>query len=158
MFTAAVLLLGVASTVSAQSVNGHAHTLTRDFPSGPDEARITFVAVTLKDGTVVGHAKVKFLRNDVRLKIDIDCLLVSENFATLSGVITHSNDPSLINNHVFFAVGDEVEDANSNDLITRLFYIPFPVPPNELCELVGIPPRNAFFFPLGSDDVIRVRP
>ena len=56
----------------------------------------SFFAVQQADGTVTGRAEVHDISADVTVRIDVNCLNVIGNVATISGIVTRSSDPSRV--------------------------------------------------------------
>ena len=66
-----------------------------------NQESISFSAVQHANGTVTGNAEVHDISADVTVGIDVNCLNVIGNVATISGIVTRSSDPSRV------PVGDE---------------------------------------------------
>ncbi len=83
----------------------------------------SFAAVALKDGTNTGQAELFNRGQDARIHIAIDCLRIfNGNTATISGVVTQSNVPSLVGQGAIFEVQDNGEGGNATpDTISRVF-------------------------------------
>jgi len=69
----------------------------------------SFTAKTDIDGTSSGEAQLQARQADNRLHMNIDCLVVSGNQATMSGTVTQSTDPAFENSDFLFAVEDNGE-------------------------------------------------
>lgn len=125
LLASALLFIGPgrSTTVIAQnsgpSANGHGNLTT----VGGALRTFSFHARTEKDGTVKGEVTLHNRRTDTFVKVDIDCLHVVGNIATMSGTVTHSDDPTLdfTGWHSIFRVVDNGEGADSPpDLMTGL--------------------------------------
>jgi hypothetical protein len=140
------VLVGSSATASAQKVSGGGINLFGD--------TFGFNAKVLPDGSTRGQAQF-ILRfspdNTVRLHVDIDCLHVSGNKASMSGVVTDSNDPTAVGRSLFFAVIDNGQGGTSSPDET---FGPFADLPFD-CD-VGVPP-DEFFVPIASGN-IKVKP
>jgi hypothetical protein len=91
--------------------------------SGGEFRSFSFSAVTFLDGTARGQAQVYPRGLDAFAHIAIDCLQISGNVAHMSGVITHTSDPTVFiaGEYVHFAVEDNGEGANApSDRITGI--------------------------------------
>jgi hypothetical protein len=84
-----------------------------------------FNAVELPDGTVNGHLNYMFRAGDLDIKMDIDCMSINTNRATLSGTITDVTGNTA--GYPFVVVGAQasftVQDngnGNGGDLISDL--------------------------------------
>jgi hypothetical protein len=105
-----------------------------------EKSTFTFNAIQHNDGTVNGHLVYNLRGSDISIKMDIDCLNIIGNQATLSGTVTQvtGTAPSFIfeGQKAVFKVEDNGEGgAAPPDLISDLFLfagatcnVPFPVP------------------------------
>ena len=75
--------------------------------------RYSFHAVMLPDGTARGEAEFHDVTAGVSGHIDINCLNVVGNTATLSGIVTRTSDPTLEGFQGIFQVVDNGEGAKS---------------------------------------------
>jgi hypothetical protein len=143
------VLVGSSATASAQMVSGGGINLFGD--------TFGFNAKVMPDGSTRGQAQF-ILRFDLlptlRLHVDIDCLCVSGNRASMSGIVTDSNDPEAIGEQLLFAVIDNGQGRNSPPDGTLG---PFFVPSFDNCKLAGVPPDGAFVFNIASGN-IKVKP
>ena len=57
---------------------------------------ISFSAVQRADGTASGSAEVHDISAGVNARIEVDCLNVIGNVATISGIVTRSSDPTRV--------------------------------------------------------------
>ena len=105
---AATILTGTAAAAVAASASGSGHILF-----GANNEFITFNAVRQSDGTVSGTAVVHDVSAGVTAKIDVNCLNVVGNTATISGVVTSSSDPTLVGFEGIFQVVDNGEGAGA---------------------------------------------
>jgi hypothetical protein len=113
--SASITLVGAQN--SGPAANGHGNTTAVN-----DELRtFSFNAIQKKDGTVTGNMTLHNRGLDTFTKVDINCLLVTGNIATMSGVVTHSDDPRGDSKGLpaIFRVVDNGEGENSPpDLIS----------------------------------------
>ena len=58
-------------------------------PEGNEKSTFVFNAVQHNDGSVVGHLNYMFRASGIDIQMDLDCLDINGNRATLSGVVTH---------------------------------------------------------------------
>lgn len=101
-----------------------------------DELRtFSFHASTDKDGNVTGSAEVHNRELDIRSHIEINCLEVSGNIATMSGVVTNSSDPNVEGSPSVFRVRDNGEGAKAApDQISLVSFNPNPNAPPIDCH------------------------
>lgn len=78
---------------------------------GPNVLHISFTAMRSADG-VRGEAQLHHATARVHAHIEINCLQVAGNTATLSGIVTHSSDPTIEGFEALFQVQDNGEGAN----------------------------------------------
>jgi len=74
---------------------------------------------------VTGQAEVHNLTADVRVHLEINCLRVVGNVATISGIVTKTSDPALVpeGTEGLFQVQDNGEGANSPpDLMSTVLF------------------------------------
>ena len=122
---------------SGPSATGAGH-----FDQAGELRTFSFNAITKKDGTVNGHAELHNRLQDTRLHIDVNCLRVVGNVAIMSGVVTNSNDPTLVGDETLFSVQDNGEGAKAPpDLISLVFL--FPPGSGFSCDLFAVAPTNA---------------
>src|SRR5207253_11109548 len=57
---------------------------------------ISFSAVQRADGTASGNAEIQDISAGVTVHIEVDCLNVIGNVATISGIVTRSSDPTRV--------------------------------------------------------------
>ena len=105
-----------------------------------EKSTFVFNAVQHKDGTVNGHLIYKLRGADVSIHMDIDCLNIIGNQATMSGTVTKvtGDAPAFIfeGQRAVFKAQDNGEGGDAApDLISDLFLFtgatcnnPFPVP------------------------------
>ena len=110
VLAAAVAAIGAGAATAAvlASASGSGHILF-----GSNNEFITFSAIRQSDGTVTGTATVHDVSAGVTAKIDVNCLNVVGNTATISGIVTSSNEPTLVGFEGIFQVVDNGEGANS---------------------------------------------
>ena len=83
---------------------------------GPNREHISFSAVQRADRTAAsGNAEVQDISAGVTVHIEVDCLNVIGNFATISGIVTRSSDPTRVPEGFegIFQVVDNGEGNNS---------------------------------------------
>jgi hypothetical protein len=141
--TLALLLLAVVTAgalalrstpVSAggsPSANGHG---TLVMPDG-SKRQFSFSATTKPDGTVNGSAVIHNPGFDFRSHIDVQCLLVTGNRASIGGTVKSTNDPFFDGQRGFFTVFDNGEPGKGNDTISLVFFDAVVGP--EACQQVG---------------------
>ena len=123
--TVALALTGLVATAAiaapnpvVSSATGSGHRI-----SGGEFRSFSFGAVRFADGTARGQAEVYPRGLDAFAHIAIDCLEVSGNLAHMSGVVTHTSDPTVFipGEYVHFAVEDNGEGAAASpDRITGI--------------------------------------
>jgi hypothetical protein len=158
----AVVCLAVAGTASGSialapaapagrvvhSATGSGHRMSG---ATPEFRSFSFHAVKYADGSARGEAQVYPRSLDAFAHIRIDCLSVNGDVAHMSGVITHTSDPSVFApaEHVHFAVEDNGEgDGAPADRITG-------IPENDPGTCTGpLPdPADAPFRPIIAGNV-----
>jgi hypothetical protein len=87
---------------------------------GANREFITFSAVQHSDGTVTGTATVHDITAGVTAQIDVNCLNVVGNTATISGIVTRSSNPTLVpvGSESIFQVVDGGEGQGSVDFMS----------------------------------------
>ncbi len=123
--------------------------------NGGDFSRtFAFTAETRDDGTTTGQAELINRFSGVRVHMELDCLTVVANVATMSGTIDHSNSsvfaPGLA---VVFTVADNGEGAEDPPDTVSLADFDVPAPGFD-CRLFSVPPP---FVPITGGNV-QVRP
>jgi hypothetical protein len=68
-----------------------------------------------EDGVVRGRGLIQNRANDNKVKFLIDCLSVTDNVATMSGVVTATDAPDFADNPVWFRVIDHGDGSQSAD-------------------------------------------
>jgi hypothetical protein len=63
---------------------------------GPNQEEIKVDAVLRDDGSVTGKADVDDISAGVQVRIDVNCLNVLGNVATVSGIVTRSSDETRV--------------------------------------------------------------
>jgi hypothetical protein len=66
------------------------------------------------NGNSRGQAELYNRANDTHIHIEIDCLNVSGNIATMSGTVTQSQSHAAVGSDVWFVVQDNGEGRNAN--------------------------------------------
>jgi hypothetical protein len=109
------------------SVTGSAH-----FRVSGALRTFTASAVEHADGTVSGRGQLNARVLGLRAQGTVDCMVVIDNFAALSGIVTNSNDPAEVGRGVVWAVRDNGEGRNAPaDEVTFLYrFDPHP----DLCK------------------------
>jgi hypothetical protein len=102
---------------------------------GSNSEFITFSAVQHSDGTVTGTATVHDVSAGVTAQIDVNCLNVIGNTATISGVVTRSTEPTLQGFEGIFQVVDGGEGSGSVDLMSLANF--FAVGTGNDCRVPG---------------------
>src|SRR5687768_5433806 len=102
------------------SANGHGNlTISGELRT------FSFHAMTSNDGTVKGNSALHNRDLDVFSKMDINCLSVAGNTASMSGPITHHSDSYLVGRTGVFQVVDNGEGSNgAPDEISLVFVLP----------------------------------
>jgi hypothetical protein len=111
---AALLAAGASAAVTVlHSASGSGHVLF-----GNTQESISFNAVQHEDGTATGHAQINDVTAGVRFQVDVDCLNVIGNTATISGIITRSSDATIEGWEAIFQVVDNGEGSDPPDLMS----------------------------------------
>jgi hypothetical protein len=113
LFCAAASAAAFAQVTVLHSASGSGHIQfanNREF--------ITFSAVEHSDGTVTGIATVHDVSAGVTAQIDVDCLNVVGNTATISGIVTRSTEPVLQGFEGIFQVVDGGEGKGTVDFMS----------------------------------------
>jgi hypothetical protein len=79
---------------------------------------ISFTAVQHADGTVSGSAEIHDVTAGVKAHVDVNCLTVVGNTATISGIITSSSEPTLEGAQAIWQVVDNGEGNAPPDLMS----------------------------------------
>ena len=107
----------VSAAAVAQIVHSARGSGTIQFAANREH--ISFSAVQRADGTASGNAEVHDISAGVNAHIEVDCLNVIGNVATISGIVTKSSDPTLEGFEGIFQVVDNGEGKNAPpDLIS----------------------------------------
>ena len=130
------LVLLVVVTVPLFAVSGYAAGNPAASGGGTtvelgEKSTFTFNAVQKPTGTVTGHLVYQVRGLDIGFHMDIDCLDIVGNSATLSGVVTHITgsgtvpDFLFVGQHGVFSVTDNGEGADAPpDLISDVLLDP----------------------------------
>jgi hypothetical protein len=116
---------------SGPSASGHGAILLE---SG-EMRQFSFNAVQHRDGTISGNAVIHNPGFDFRSHINITCLIVDGNRASLGGTVKSTNDPALDGDRAFFTVFDNGEPGKDNDTISLVFFDEQVGP--EACQFIG---------------------
>ena len=108
---AAAAMTASAAAISSASGSGH-------IVFGATQEFITFSAKRDASGTASGTAVVHDVTAGVTAKIDVNCLNVVGNTATISGIVTQSSDPTLEGFESVFQVVDNGEGNGVPDLMS----------------------------------------
>jgi hypothetical protein len=106
------------ATAFAQGTVLHSAQGSGHIQFGNNREFITFSAVQHSDGTVTGTATVHDVSAGVKAQIDVDCLNVIGNTATISGIVTRSTEPTLQGFEGIFQVVDGGEGKESADFMS----------------------------------------
>jgi hypothetical protein len=129
-------------------------------PSASGSATILFGATVerlvfhaeQRGGTATGHAFFNDKTAGVRGHVDVNCLLVVGNVASISGIVTKSNDPTIVGFEALFQVQDNGDGHRSPpDLSSTVMLHEVGVGPNCLV------PREIDMVPIRHGN-IEVRP
>ena len=116
-FCAAVGAAAFAQVTVLHSAQGSGH-----IQFGTNSEFITFSAVQRADGifsgNATGNATVHDVSAGVTARIDVNCLNVIGNTATISGVVTRSNNPTIVGFEGIFQVVDGGEGKGSQDFMS----------------------------------------
>jgi hypothetical protein len=114
---AAVGAAAFAQVTVLHSAQGSGH-----IQFGTNSEFITFSAVQRAEsvfvGNATGNATVHDVSAGVTARIEVNCLNVVGNTATISGIVTRSNDPTLVGFESIFQVVDGGEGKGSIDLMS----------------------------------------
>jgi hypothetical protein len=129
-FCAAVGAAAFAQVTVLHSAQGSGH-----IQFGTNSEFITFSAVQRADGTASGNATVHDVSAGVTARIDVNCLNVVGNTATISGIVTRSNDPTLEGFVGIFQVVDGGDGKGSVDFMSLANF--FAVGTGNDCTIPG---------------------
>ena len=104
----ALVAAGGASAAVGASASGSGTALF-----GNTIEHIAFSAQQVAGTAATGEAKINDASAGVRVDVDVNCLNVIGNYAIVSGVVTRSNDPTLVGDEAAFAVQDNGEGAKA---------------------------------------------
>ena len=112
------------SVLLGDGLGGFAAANGQGFLNEPGGLRtFSFNAVTKKDGSVTGQANLHSRRSDFTAKLDVNCLNIVGNTATVSGVVKNSSNPDAIGLVALFRVTDNGEgQGNTSDQISGLYF------------------------------------
>jgi hypothetical protein len=130
------LLCAIAGSAAlAQNAVVHSARGSGHIQFGTNEEFITFSAVQHSDGTVTGTATVHDVSAGVTAQIDVNCLTVIGNTATISGIVTRSTEPTLQGFESIFQVVDGGEGNGSIDFMSLANF--FAVGTGNDCRVPG---------------------
>src|SRR4051812_48849094 len=92
----ALLCVVASATVLADNPGVHSAKGSGRIQFGPNREAISFDAVLNRDGTATGRADVDDISAGVKVRIDVNCLNVAGNVATISGVVVRSTDETRV--------------------------------------------------------------
>jgi hypothetical protein len=116
-----LMVMGAVSSNKANAIkanasatgSGHFYTLASPTDTTKGDLRtFAFTAIEQKDGDIIGMAELQNRTSDDRVHLDVNCLEINGNVATISGVITKSKDISLIGQTGIFQVMDNGEPGS----------------------------------------------
>ena len=102
----------VSAAAVAQFVHSARGSGTIQFAANREH--ISFSAVQRADGTASGNAEVHDISAGVNAHIEVDCLNVIGNVATISGIVTRSSDPTRVPEG-FEGIFQVVDNGEGND-------------------------------------------
>jgi hypothetical protein len=110
----ALLAAPVAFAAAGASATGGGHIVF-----GPNHEFVAFSAVEGAAMTGTGQAEVHDITAGVRAHIDVNCVNVVGNVATISGIVTKSTEPALVGFEGIFQVvdGDATGTADLMSLV-----------------------------------------
>lgn len=154
LLSAATLLVFFAATAfkplpPGPSANGQG---TLSPPVSPSDGfrHFSFHAKTMPGGSVQGSGVLTYIGGDLKIKFDIDCLVVTGNTATMSGIITtHDQNPLLVGTRCRFKVQDNGEGANATE--DRITLLQVGLPPAFPC--VAIPATGLALNPIEGGNI-----
>ena len=115
VLVAAAALVGAGGAAAAVTVL-HSAQGSGHVQFGTTQEFISFTAVQHADGSVTGSAEIHDITAGVKAHVDVNCLNVVGNTATISGIVTRSTDPTLEGFEAIFQVVDG--DPTSADLMS----------------------------------------
>ena len=88
--------------------------------------KFSFHSNTMPDGSVKGNGVLTFTGGEEKIMFDIDCMIIEDNKATMTGVITKSKyTPEWEDWYCWFMVVDNGEGSNAEaDAMTKFFLWP----------------------------------
>ena len=107
LFTALVALPSFAGP-GRQVASGSGHLIWNE-----ENRTFNFHAQVGEDGVVRGKGLIQNRANGNKVKFSIDCLSVTDNVATMSGVVTATDAPDFADNPVWFRVIDNGDGSQS---------------------------------------------
>jgi hypothetical protein len=115
---AAATIVALAATVPAAAATTASAHGSGQIQFATNVESISFSAVRDEAGTATGHAVIRDISAGVTAFVDVDCLNVVGNTATISGIITRSSDPTLEGMQAIFQVVDNGEGNDPPDLMS----------------------------------------
>jgi hypothetical protein len=135
----AIVVPGAAGAAVLQSATGSG-TFTIVTDTGSGLRNFSFTAEKRDDGTTTGQMELVNRFTGLVLHADINCLNVVGNKATMSGVVTHTNQDIFETfSAVVFSVVDNGEGANAPPDLISLAFFDLPAP-EFTCTTQFFPP------------------
>ena len=119
---------GPASSMTAKAAGGVAAGAAAAGPSVTGAGTITFGAsqehVSVSAFGTAGHAVFhdQAAGGDFHGQIDINCVRIVGNEATISGIVSHSNDPTLEGMEALFQIRDNGNGASTPDFMSPILF------------------------------------
>ena len=129
--TILALLLGMSTAQARPSVNKATGGGT--YEKAGFLNTIAFTAQVDESGEVKGQAQFQLRDVDLRIHLDVDCLVVVGNQAWIGGVVKNSSNPALVGSRYVFTVVDNGEGQGAVDELGE------PVPSGLLADCLTQP-------------------
>jgi len=91
-----LVLFSLAVGAAAVAQVGHSAKGSGTIQFASNREHISFSALQRPDGTASGSAEVHDISAGVNVRIEVDCLNVIGNVATISGIVTKSSNPASV--------------------------------------------------------------
>ena len=157
MAVTTTMLRPTSAAATGPSVSGHGTILLQNTDGKTVRRQFSFSAKQMRDGTVQGSAILHNPSFDPKYdaQIDITCLHIVGNRASLGGSIRKTSDPAFndVFDAAFFTVFDNGEPGTGNDTISEVFFDNVVEP--STCQFIG--PDDFPQIPIESGNV-QVRP
>jgi hypothetical protein len=112
VLVAAAALVGAGGAAAAVTVL-HSAQGSGHVQFGTTQEFISFTAVQHADGSVTGSAEIHDITAGVKAHVDVNCLNVVGNTATISGIVTSSSDPTIEGFQAIWQVVDNGQGGNA---------------------------------------------